>query len=96
MTEQKEARAFQVLKIKAYERKCTKKAVVSVKVAAKYPMPKYIVLHFKFKDGSEKFAVARFISMYKNYAYYFLRAAHARKVAPLLNEIQEVMAYELQ
>jgi hypothetical protein len=69
--------------------------VVSVKVAAaKYPMPKYITLHIRFKDGSEKVVIAHFVSMYKDYAFYFLRAAHAREIAPLLNEIQEVKAYE--
>ena len=96
MTEQKEVRELQILKIKMHEREeCAKRVVVSVKVAAaKYPMPKHIILRFKFKDGSEKIAEAVFVSMYKDYAYYFLRAAHAREVAPLLNEIQEVKAYE--
>jgi hypothetical protein len=96
MTEQKEIREFPVLKIRAHERdECTKKVVVSVKVAAaKYPMPKRIVLRVKLKDGSEKTAEAHFVSMYKDYAYYFLRAAHAREIAPLVDQIQEVKAYE--
>jgi hypothetical protein len=96
MTEQKEIKELPVLRIKAHEREeCAKKAVVSVKVAAaKYPMPKHIILHFRFKDGSEKVVVAHFVSMYKDYAFYFLRAAHAREVAPLVDQIQEVKAYE--
>jgi len=97
MTEQKEeVRELPVLKIKAHEREeCAKKVVVSVKVAAvRYPMPKHIVLRVKFKDGSEKVVTAHFVSMYKDYAFYFLRAAHAREVAPLLDQIQEVKAYE--
>jgi len=96
MTEQKEIKEFPVLKIKAHEREeCTKKTVVSVKVAAvRYPMPKHIVLRVKLKDGSEKVVIAHFVSMYKDYAFYFLRAAHAREVAPLVDQIQEVKAYE--
>jgi len=102
MTEQKEVKELQVLKelpvlkVKAHEREdCRKTVVVSVKVAVvKYPMPRHIVLRVKFKDGSEKIVRAYFASMYKDYAYYFLRAAHARELAPALSQIQEVKAYE--
>ncbi len=96
MTEQKQQKEFQVLRIKTHEREdCMKRVIVSVKVAmAKYPMPRRIVLHIKLKDGSEKTAVASFVSMYKNYAYYFLHAAYARELAPLVGQIEEVKAYE--
>jgi hypothetical protein len=98
MTEQKQQKEFPVLKIKTHEREdCMKRVIVSVKVAAsKYPMPRRIILRIKLKDGSEKTAVAHFVSMYKDYAYYFLQAAHAREIAPLFNQnqIQEVKAYE--
>ncbi len=100
MTEQKQQKEFPVLKINAQERKdCTKRVIVSVKVAAaKYPMPRRLVLHIKLKDGSEKTAVAHFVSMYKDYAYYFLQAAHAREIAPLVvgQMIEEVKAYEVE
>jgi hypothetical protein len=93
---QKEGKGFEVLKIKAYEREeCRRRIVVSVKVAvAEHPVPQYIRLYIKFKDGSEKFAMARLISAYNRYAYYFLAAAYAREVAPLVNQIQEVKVYE--
>ena len=97
MSEQKEeVKEFRVLRVKAYERKdCRKIVTVLVKVAvAKHPMPKHIILHVKLKDGSEKLARAHFMSMYKNYAYYSLQAAHARELAPLVEQIQEMKAYE--
>jgi len=97
MTEQKEeTKGIPILKINSYQREgYIKRVVVSVKVAVtKYPMPKRIVLHVKLKDGSEKVVKAHFVSMYKDYAYYFLQAAHARELAPLVSQIQEVHAYE--
>ncbi len=89
-------REIPVLKINAQEKEeCRRKVVVSVKVAAtKYPMPRQIVLRIKLKDGSEKTAKAYFVSMYNNYAYYFLHAAYARELAPLMDQVQEVRAYE--
>ena len=97
MTEQKEeTKGIPILKINSYQREgYVKRVVVSVKVAVtKYPMPKRIVLHVKLKDGSEKVVKAHFVSMYKDYAYYFLQAAHARELAPLVSQIQEAKAYE--
>ncbi|MFZ8809257.1 MAG: hypothetical protein ACO2PN_14285 [Pyrobaculum sp.] len=97
MTEQKEeTKGIPILKINSYQRRdCTKRVIVSVKVAVtKYPMPKRIALHVKLKDGSEKVANAHFVSMYKDYAYYLLQAAHARELAPLVSQIQEAKAYE--
>jgi hypothetical protein len=91
-----EKKEIPVLKIKVQEREdCRKRLIVSVKVAAaKYPMPKRIVLRVKFNNGSEKVVEAHFVSMYHKYAYYFLYAAHAREIAPLMSQIQEVKAYE--
>jgi hypothetical protein len=96
MTEQKQQKEFPVLKINAHQREdCMKRVIVSVKVdASKYPMPKRIDLRIRFKDGSEKVVKGHFVSMYKNYAYYFLQAAHAREIAPMIEQIQEAKAYE--
>jgi hypothetical protein len=85
-----------VLKIVARKRReCRKTTTVLVKVAAKkHPMPQHIILHLKFKDGTEKTVKAYFASMYKDYAFYYLYAADAKEVAPLVKQIQEAKAYE--
>jgi hypothetical protein len=87
---------FKVLKVKAYKRReCRKRVVVSVKVAVpKHPAPRYVKVHIKFKDGSEKVARAHIVSAYSYYAYYFLDAAYAKEVAPKADQIQEVKVYE--
>ncbi len=92
----KEIKEVPILKITATKKKeCRKITAVLVKVAAaKHPMPQHIVLHLKFKDGSERVVRAYFASMYRDYAYYFLRAADAKEVAPLVVQIQEAKAYE--
>jgi hypothetical protein len=98
MTElvQKEEKETEVLMVKAYERReCRNRTVVSVKVAmVKHPPPRRVRLHIKFKDGSEKAAKAHLVSAYSNYAYYYLDAAYARELAPLVGQIQEVRVYE--
>ena len=93
---QKEGKRFEVLRINSYERReCRKRIVVSVKVAvAEHPVPKHARLHVKFKDGSEEVARAHLVTVYSHYAYYYLDAAYARKIAPLVNKIQEVKIYE--
>jgi hypothetical protein len=93
---QKEEKRFEVLRVKAYTRReCRKRIVVSVKVAvAEHPPPRYVKTRFKFKDGSEKAARAHLISAYSNYAYYFLDAAYAKEVAPLVDQLQEVEVYK--
>jgi hypothetical protein len=87
-----------VHKVSMHEKEyCHKRTIVSVKVAAvKYPMPRRILLRVRLKDGSERSAEAHFVSMYNKYAYYFLYAADARELAPLMNQIEEVKAYETQ
>ena len=98
MTEQKEMgrREIPIVKIKTRERKsCRKIRGITVKVAAvRVPMPKHIVLHVKLKDGSEKVAKAHLVSLYNNYAYYFLYASHVEELMPVIYQIQEVKAYE--
>jgi desulfoferrodoxin (superoxide reductase-like protein) len=100
MTEQKETgrKEIPVVKIKTREKEtCRKIRGITVKVAAvAYPMPKHIVLHIKLKDGSEKVARAHLVSMYNNYAYYFLYASYVEELMPVFNQIQEVKAYEEQ
>lgn len=89
-------REIPVLRIKAHEREeCRKRIIVLVKVAlTKHLMPKHIVLRIRLKDGSEKIVKASLVSAYNNYAYYSLYAAHARELAPLMDQVQEVRAYE--
>jgi desulfoferrodoxin (superoxide reductase-like protein) len=84
-----------VVKIKTREREsCRKIRGITVKVAAvRFPMPKHIVLYIKLKDGSEKVAKAHLVSIYNNYAYYFLYASYVEELMPLMNQIQEVKAY---
>jgi len=98
MTEQKEMgrREIPIAKIKTREREsCRKIRGITVKVAAvAYPMPKHIVLHIKLKDGTEKVAKAHLVSMYNNYAYYFVYPLYVEELMPVINQIQEVKAYE--
>jgi hypothetical protein len=98
MTEQKETpKEIPVLKINAREKEvCRKKRGITVKVAVtQFPMPKRIRLHIKLRDGSEKVARAHLVSVYGNYAYYFLYATFVDEVMSLIsqNQIQEVKAY---
>jgi hypothetical protein len=97
MTEQNvTAKEIPVLKIKTREKEaCRKTRGVTVKVAAvKFPMPKRIRLHIKLKDGSEKVVWAHLVSTYNNFAYYFLYASYVDEIMPVVNQIQEVKAYE--
>jgi len=96
MTEQKGVREIPVVKIKTREKEaCRKIRGVTIKVAVvRVPMPKHIVLHIKLKDGTEKVARAHLVSMYNNYAYYFLYASYVEELMPFMNQIQEVKAYE--
>jgi hypothetical protein len=91
-----EKKEIPVLKIKSYERDvCRKKRNITVKVAVtKFPMPKRITLRVKLKDGSEKIVKAHLVSTYNYYAYYFLNASHVEELMPLMNQIQEIKAYE--
>jgi desulfoferrodoxin (superoxide reductase-like protein) len=94
MTEQKTE--IPVIKIKTREREsCRKTRGVTVKVAAvKFPMPRHIILRIKLKDGTERIAKAHLVSTYNNYAYYFLYASYVDEIMSLINQIQEVKAYE--
>lgn len=85
-----------VVKIKTREKEiCRKTRGITVKVAAvTYPMPKHITLHIKLKDGSEKVARAHLVSVYNNYAYYFLYSVYVDELMPVVNQIQEVRAYK--
>jgi hypothetical protein len=97
MTEQKEIpKEIPVVKIKTREKEtCRKTRGVTVKVAVvTFPMPKRIRLHIKLNDGSEKVVWAHLVSTYNNFAYYFVYASYVEELMPVINQIQEVKAYE--